>query len=82
MLVLTSTMAISQTSVWHGGKTIWTRGSGTEYDPFLIETADNLAFLAYVVNKGYSTSGMYFLLTIRAKRTMYMKTHDMIHTIT
>lgn len=63
MLVLTSTMAISQTSVWHGGKTIWTRGSGTEYDPFLIETADNLAFLAYVVNKGYSTSGMYFLLT-------------------
>lgn len=63
MLILTSTMAMTQTSVWHGGRTIWTHGSGTEDDPFLIETADNLAFLGYVVNKGYSTSGMHFLLT-------------------
>ena len=63
LLVLTGTMALAQTSVWHGDRTIWTRGSGTENDPFLIESADNLAFLAYVVNKCYDTEGLYFRLT-------------------
>ncbi len=63
MLVLTGTMAMAQTSVWHGGRTVWTRGSGTESDPFLLESADNLAYLAYVVNKGYDTEGLYFRLT-------------------
>ena len=63
LLVLASTMALAQTSVWHGDRTIWTRGSGTENDPFLIESADNLAFLAYVVNKCYDTEGLYFRLT-------------------
>ena len=63
LLVLTGTMAMAQTSVWHGGRTVWTRGSGTESDPFLIESADNLAYLAYVVNKGYDTKDMYFRLT-------------------
>ena len=63
LLVLTGTMALAQTSVWHGGRQIWTRGTGTENDPFLIESADNLAYLAYVVNKGYDTKDMYFRLT-------------------
>ena len=63
MLVLAGTMATAQTSVWHGGRQVWTRGTGTESDPFLIESADNLAYLAYVVNKGYETEGMYFRLT-------------------
>lgn len=63
MLVLTGTMAMAQTSVWHGGRAVWTRGSGTESDPFLLESADNLAYLAYVVNKGYDTEGLYFRLT-------------------
>ena len=63
MLVLAGTMALAQTSVWHGGRTVWTRGSGTESDPFLLESADNLAYLAYVVNKGYDTEGLYFRLT-------------------
>lgn len=63
MLVLTGTMALAQTSVWHGGRAVWTRGSGTENDPFLIESADNLAYLAYVVNKYYDTEGLYFRLT-------------------
>jgi len=63
MLVLAGTMATAQTSIWHGGRQVWTRGAGTESDPFLIESADNLAYLAYVVNKGYETEGMYFRLT-------------------
>lgn len=63
MLVLTGMMAMAQTSVWNGGKALWTRGAGTESDPYLIETADQLAGLAYIVNKGYNTSGMYFRLT-------------------
>ena len=63
LLVLTGTMAMAQTSVWHGGRQVWTRGTGTESDPFLLESADNLAYLAYVVNKGYNTEGIYFRLT-------------------
>ena len=63
MLVLTGTMAIAQTSVWHGDKQVWTRGTGTESNPFLIESADNLAFLAYMVNKGFETEGVHFRLT-------------------
>lgn len=63
MLILVSTMAMAQTSVWHGGRTVWTHGSGTEDDPFLIESADNLAYLSYVVGKGFDTSGLHFLLT-------------------
>ena len=63
LLVLTGMMAMAQTSVWNGKKTIWTHGAGTESDPYLIESADHLAFLAYVVNKGYNTEGMYFRLT-------------------
>ena len=63
MLVLTGTMAIAQTSVWHGGRQMWTRGEGTESNPFLIESAENLAYLAYAVNKGYDMLGVHFLLT-------------------
>ena len=63
LLVLTGTMALAQTSVWHGERAIWTRGTGTQNDPFLIESADNLAYLAYVVNKGFDTQDMYFRLT-------------------
>ena len=63
LLVLTGTMAMAQTSVWDGKRVIWTRGEGTEESPFLIESAQNLAYLAYVVNKGYNTENLYFRLT-------------------
>ena len=63
MLLLTGIMAEAQTSVWDGSKKIWTRGSGTESDPYLIETAANLAFLSYMVNKDFDTQGLYFRLT-------------------
>ena len=63
MLVLTGTMAMAQTSVWNGGRALWTQGSGTEEDPYLLESADNLAYLAYMVNKGFETTGLHFRLT-------------------
>lgn len=63
-LILASLTAAAQTSVWEGERTMWTHGEGTESDPYLIESADNLAFLAYMVNKGFETSGMHFRLTI------------------
>lgn len=62
LLVLSSMLGSAQTSVWTGGKALWADGSGTESDPFLITSADNLAFLAYMVNKGYDTEGLYFRL--------------------
>ena len=63
MLVFAGVMAVAQTSVWNGDRTLWTRGSGTESDPYLLESAEHLAYFAYVVNKGFNTTGMHFLLT-------------------
>ena len=63
MLVFAGMMAVAQTSVWNGDRTIWTKGSGTESDPYLLESAEHLAYFAYVVNKGFNTTGMHFLLT-------------------
>ena len=63
MLLLMDIMVEAQTSVWDGSRELWTRGSGTEGDPYLIETAAQLAFLSYMVNKDYDTQGLYFSLT-------------------
>ena len=64
MLLLTGIMAEAQTSVWDGSRKLWTRGEGTADNPYLIESAENLAFLAYMVDKGFETSGLYFRLTV------------------
>ncbi|MFQ6773448.1 MAG: hypothetical protein ACLRFG_03150 [Clostridia bacterium] len=56
---------LSNASVWDGtSSTIWTRGSGTEADPYLIESAANLAYLRNKVNSGTKYSGKYFLQTV------------------
>lgn len=55
--------------VWDGTAVAWTNGSGTFSDPYLIETAENLAYLAQKVNEGYQAQGIsvykgkYFLMT-------------------
>lgn len=54
---------MAQTSVWDGKCELWTRGNGTEESPYLIESAQNLAFLAYMCANGYYTNGLYFKLT-------------------
>ena len=51
-------------SVWDGSSAIWTQGSGTEADPYLIESAQNLAWISEMVNSGVTTySGVWFKLT-------------------
>lgn len=62
-LLMTGIIAEAQTSVWNGSRRLWTNGEGTESNPFLIESAENLAFLSYMVNKGVDTHGLYFALT-------------------
>ncbi len=51
-------------AAWDGStQTEWTTGSGTEEDPYLIESEENLASLAAQVNAGQSFSGKYFKQT-------------------
>lgn len=57
-------IAANATQVWDGTSAKWTKGSGTEKDPYLIETPNQLAFLAEMVSAGISDySGKYFKQT-------------------
>ena len=65
LLTLAIPNAFAQTSTWDGTTASWTHGTGTEADPYLIESAQNLAYLAEMVNGGVSQySGKWFKLTI------------------
>ena len=48
--------------VWDGTSKIWTNGKGTEAEPYLIETAENLACLSEKVRAGETFEGMSFKL--------------------
>ena len=68
MLIMAVTMlpqnTKAQAPVWDGTWETWTQGSGTQADPYLIETPQHLAWLARTVNNDDSTySGKYFRLT-------------------
>ena len=67
MLLIMATLFISlpvySVSVWDGTAEIWTVGSGTESDPYQIQTAQNLAYLAQSVNSGNSYSDKFFIQT-------------------
>jgi hypothetical protein len=52
MGALLALSANGQTDVWDGTHTPWTNGNGTQASPYLIETAEQLAHLAYTVNNG------------------------------
>ncbi|MBO5849585.1 MAG: T9SS type A sorting domain-containing protein [Bacteroidales bacterium] len=58
-------MSLSAQSVWDGKREAIRKGSGTETDPYLIENAQQFAWLAYLINYDYSqwTKDKYFLLT-------------------
>ena len=43
--------SIVEKSLWNGTAEPWTNGSGTEEDPYLIESAENLAWLANAVDE-------------------------------
>lgn len=58
-----SSLLFAQLSIWNGSADIWTKGAGTESSPFLIESAEQLAFIAEMVNGGVTTyENTYFKL--------------------
>lgn len=63
------TVNLMATNIWDGSSEPWTAGDGTMYNPYRIETAAQLSYLAEKVNEGYQSSGQgvfageYFLLT-------------------
>lgn len=65
MLFLVLGMNLTAQSVWNGKREAISIGSGTESDPYLIENAQQLAWLVYTINWDYSrwTLGKHFLLT-------------------
>jgi len=64
LLMLAGISAFAQTSTWDGTAVSWTQGTGTEDDPYLIASAQNLAYLAEMVNGGVNQySGKWFKLT-------------------
>lgn len=48
--------------VWDGTAKMWTGGKGTEAEPYLIETGENLAYLAESVTAGETYEGVFFKL--------------------
>lgn len=65
-LVLTCLLYVNMfaSSVWSGGSDVFTHGSGTQASPYLVESADQLAFIAEMVNAGVTDySGNYFKQT-------------------
>jgi hypothetical protein len=46
---------INEKSFWDGKATSWTKGTGTEENPYLIESAENLAWLAQAVNERFDS---------------------------
>ena len=51
-------------SIWDGTSEIWTQGSGTEANPYLIQNAQQLAYIAEMVNGGVTHyEDTYFKLT-------------------
>lgn len=64
-LALTSLeMKAQNVSVWDGTMAAWTHGNGTQANPYLIENAQQLAWLAEMVSGGVSTyANMHFKLT-------------------
>lgn len=54
----------AQSSVWDGTRSRWVKGNGTLQNPFLIEEAAHLAYLADVVNAGVLYADSFFVLTV------------------
>ncbi|MBO6024981.1 MAG: T9SS type A sorting domain-containing protein [Bacteroidales bacterium] len=57
ILAIALTFNLMATNVWDGSSEPWTQGDGTYDNPYRIETAAHLAYLAEKVNEGYQSSG-------------------------
>ena len=57
ILAIVLTFNVMATNIWDGSSEPWTQGDGTMYNPYRIETAAQLAYLAEKVNEGYQSTG-------------------------
>ena len=63
-ITVNSFLSAQSVSVWDGTSEMWTQGQGTESSPYLIENAQQLAFIAEMVNGGVTHyDNTYFKLT-------------------
>ncbi|MDY6426639.1 MAG: hypothetical protein SPK61_01310, partial [Bacteroidales bacterium] len=64
MATLFISLPVYSVSVWDGTAEKWTEGSGTESDPYQIQTAQQFAFISIMVNSGTTKyTDKYFVLT-------------------
>ncbi|MDY4148737.1 MAG: hypothetical protein SOY26_03185, partial [Paludibacteraceae bacterium] len=61
--MLCACIATYAVQVWDGTAAPWTKGSGTESNPYLIETPANLAYLAEQIQNGQTYEKTYFMQT-------------------
>lgn len=60
---LIAVSSFAQLSIWNGSSDLWTKGAGTQASPYQIESAEQLAFIAEMVNAGVTTyENTYFKL--------------------
>ena len=57
MIAVVTACNVMAVSVWDGTSVPWTNGNGTTTDPYLIENAAHLAYLAEQVNAGFEAEG-------------------------
>lgn len=70
LIAVGMTNAQAQVSTWDGSWEPWTSGTGTENDPFLIENAQQLAYLAYQVNNGIEANSNHVVGTEKYYKLM------------
>lgn len=54
--------AVDNSNSWNGQYSEITDGNGTEDDPYIIKTPEELAYISHIVLDGQNTKGMYFSL--------------------
>ena len=63
-VMLPQKMVAQNVSIWNGSSEIWSQGQGTQSSPYLIVNAQQLAYIAEMVNGGVTHyDGVYFKLT-------------------
>ena len=61
--MLFAVCSFAQLSIWNGSADLLTIGAGTQTSPYQIESAEQLAFIAEMVNAGVTTyENTYFKL--------------------
>lgn len=62
-IIATTSIQFANSQAWDGTSAKWTNGDGTETNPFLIENAQQFAYLSEQVNAGQTFENQYFKIT-------------------